>query len=796
MGKVKLKTFLKKFTACVLVAAMTVSTPLTAFAAEFSDFFSISDGESENDSDTGTVSSTHSGTNTEALRENEGRIKGFIIYDSNGVIVASKDDNINESKKIVMVPGKQEVLTAVFRIEGGLTSNVTPTQLYENIRWRSTNPTVVAVDAKSGSMNKCPINAKQAGTATVTASLDINRDGKYDWEASVQVEVFEPSVDNIRWNITDTFYVKHTYCLSDYLQIGNGDIDATDVITFAVNGAAQVATISGDMLTIKKAGDITLLAVLPDGTEISSEKIKVTEGNPVKKLTAYVGEDKSNKVTLDFGKDGEEYVPNPQQNVSVLVETKNGVVENDENTGTTSATVTTDDIIWTTNNPSVATVEAVEDQTKAVITATDGIGKATITAKSTSGKTAKFNVTVKATLISINSVTINGGGYAWSGKTEELIIDRTPVQNRDKFKVTSSDKLVKTKSTANNVTITPANDLKLAEGEEGIDVTLTVAPSDKNLEDLAKEATITVMQSDVEIKKVSNLNDGPENAKDMNKQTIRANRWETYDYGLDLIEKRPIPGEDAVSWVSSNVKVATVNNGHLEVVGEGTAKITVSSIYKNKKDKYVQSKETFTVKSTPICEGIVLKSNAAVYDLSQKKPKAVTINIKQQLPQKANDEIEWYVNGVKQVRSAKDKNITDKKITIQPNTFKSMKVEEGDTVEVMAVSTKDSSVYAVATIYVVKPAAKKVAFKKKEVTFQIGGTKPKLCDEIEAPTVTGSKSDKVVSYTVDKKGASIVKAEKTKDGVKLTAVGAGKATVTAFTASGKKATLKVTVTVK
>lgn len=797
MKKVRFEMFVKKFTACVLAAAMTISTPLTAFATEFSDNFSQPGGTNGSDSETDTISSTD--TNTTVLNEkNRAKITGLMIYGPDS---------------ITMLPKEQEVITAAVLTNDKLEDDVTIAQLNKKIRWRSSDPKVVSISAKSESMNKCTLNARNTGTATITASLDADQDGKYDYTASVEVKVFQPSRDNIRWNITDAdkFYVKHTYTLSEYLVIdGDVKVNAVDVVTFAVKGSSKVATISGDKLTIKGEGKITLSAVLPDGTAIPDAEITASVGSPVKKMTPMVFDVdekdyvNSNKVELDFGQNNVA-VDHPSQSVFLNIITTDDADDADNKT--------TDDIEWKSNNESVATVSAdptdPKNQAKAVITATDGIGKATITAKATSGKTAKFSVTVKATLIRIESVSISGD-CAWSGKTEELIIERVPEQNRDKFKVTVTDpdteeksKLVKAKSTANIATITPANDLKLTSGgddennKDSITVRVTVESNDKYSEVEPKWADIIVKQSDFKFKYVKDDLDG-RSMDEKEKKTVRTNPPFTEDEERVLEytaepDTKYLDAESVVSWVSSNVKVATVDDGKVKIVGQGTAKITASSVYKEK-GKYKQIKKSFTVKSTPACERIELKSNTAAYNLSKKK--AVTINVKQQYSdssKKANDEIVWYVDGVKQTPS---KNATDKKLVVQPAVFKGM--QEGDTVEVMAMSKMNSSVYAVATIYVVKSAAKKVAFAekyKKGVTLSVGATR----SDIETPKI---QSDPIVSYTVDKKGVGIVKVETiekmTDDGelkeyLKLTGIGEGKATVTALTASGKKGTLKVTV---
>lgn len=832
MKKVQWKAFMKKFIAGALAAAMIISTPSTAFAADFAENFATVDDADTDDADGENLDHTAviepdepNATDTTTINEKLGQVESLIISGSN---------------KISLKKGKKTTLSATLFFTDGKVDNATIAIMNKQIQWTSSNPDVVAVDRDENNPNKCILHAYGAGTTTITAKLykvkyDENGNRKEEitestpcYEDSVTVTVREPQKDHFAWDIPKEtkFYVKGTYCLSDYLKMNGSSLasliedevleSASDVVTYAVNCSSKVATLSGDMLTVKGEGDITLCTILPDGTEGPSATITTDAGSPVKKMVA----SESNKVELDFGeKDEPNYTPTAD--VSVEGETNDG--EDIANT--------TDDIIWTSSNKSVARVEVIDnpknprDKTKAKITA-KGVGKATITARSTSGKTVKFSVTVKATLIRIEIPAQGSSEYAWSGKTEELVINRVPDKNKDKLKVTSGDKRVKVKSTAGSVMITPAADLKLTNDEdkksvgegddkiEWIEVGITVENSDASA-----ETTIKVRQSDVQIKKVIDVStieeessveeesgveteSGGEDkvstdkkAPDMNKQTIKANPDDMFEYMAVLDDKHKTPADGAVSWVSSNEKVATISDGVLEVVGPGTAKITVSSVYYEKaKKKYSQSKKTFTVKSAPICDKIEFKSTVAAYDLSKKK--AVTINIKQQLAEKADNEkvakkasdtIDWYVNGVKQKQDKKY--VTDKKITLQPAAFKNLK--EGAEITVMAVSQKNSAAREVATVYVVK-SAKKVEFAKKSVSLGIGKTTQ------VSTKVTGSKSDIVVSYTVDKKGASVVSVEKdtTEDGkeaVKLTAIGEGKATVTALTASGKKAALKVEV---
>lgn len=796
MKKVQLKAFSKRVIACALAAAMILSTPSTAFAAEFSDNFASVDDADGNSSKTETIApDVPNKTDTTAINENIGAVEELFIYG---------DSNISTK------PGKEITLTAALRFTEGKIDNAALKALHKQITWTTSAPEIVSIRRDEKNPNKCILNPRAAGSVTITATLtvvkydedgNVKEDTAVTFDDFVTVTVRAPKKEEFAWNIqkADKFYVKGTYCLSDFLNMNGKSISsliededlnsASEVVTYAVNGSSKVAVVNGDTLTVKGVGDITLFAILPDGTEGPSVEITTEAGSPIKKLIA-----SDSKVELDFG-EKENVIPT--YDVSVDVET----VDGDD---------TTDVITWTTNKPSVAYVDVdpkkPEDQTRAQITAV-GVGKATITAKATSGKTAKFNVTVKATLIRIEIAPQGSNEYAWSGKTEELKITRVPEQNKEKLKVTSLDKRVKVKSVAGSVTITPAVDLKLAddenkksvgEGDDAFDYTeveLEVTASDKN-SDASANTTIKVRQCDVQIKKVTDTSVDPEEAKDMDKQTVRTNPYETYTYQAELSDKHNKPGTSAVSWASSNVNVARISNmGELTVVGSGTAKITVSSVYAKSKGKYATSKKTFTVKSTPACDKIVLKSDTAAYDQSKPK-KAVTITIKQQLSwdsKKANDEIDWYVNGVKQKKDKKY--VTDKKITLQSTAFRGL--EAGSIVEVMAVSKMNPEVSAIATVYVVKPAAKKIAFRAKNVSLSVGESK-----DTAALTVTGSKNDPVVRYEVDKKGKGVVSTEakvvKQDDGtpkylVTLTGIGQGKATVTAYTASGKKAALKVEV---
>lgn len=712
---------LKKLTAYAMVAAMAVSTPLTASAAEFADNFWISDGGSESGTETGTVSTTD--TNTTVLNENAASILGLAISPAS----------------VVMGQYETQTLEATVLTDGKI-DDATMKQIISQIKWRSSNNSIVTVDAKKESMNICPINAKKGGFATVTAGLDLDNDGTDDYVARTRVMV-KVAATGLEWNISadDHFYVKHTYDLHDFVTVTPAD--ATDDIAFGVKGSAKVATVSEDgILTVKAVSKnaaenkLTLVAKISDKI-IAEKEVTVEAGSPVSKLTA----SNKGKVEVDFNQNGKA-VDAPEANISVTAATKDGKA-------------TTDDIVWTSNNEKIATVDVSEDDTKAVVTGV-AVGKAKITATATSGKKATFTVTVKATLISIDEVVVDD---SWSGKTEVVTVKRTPAQNTDKLKITTDNKLVKAK----NYTVTSAADLKA----ESIQVKVTA--TDSKTKKSATSAAVTIKQSDV---KLTNVMYRTDKTQLMNKKTVKANAGRQLVYNPVIDAAHATPGAEAVSWVSGKEAVATVADGKVKVVGDGTAKITASSVYKDG-NKYKTAKVTFTVKSAPKCEEIVLKSNTAAAAVGQK----VTIQVKAQLPKKAADTITWYVNGNK-VAASKD--ATDKKLTYIVNA--------NDAVDgKISVVARTATTATEATIYVASPA-KKVTATAAKTTLTVGETTT-ITAKVEGKDTTLA-AEPVVSYTVNKAG--VVKVDANGN---VTAIGQGKVTVNAVTASGKKGAVKIEV---
>ena len=133
------------------------------------------------------------------------------------------------------------------------------------------------------------------------------------------------------------------------------------------------------------------------------------------------------------------------------------------------------------------------------------------------------------------------------------------------------------------------------------------------------------------------------------------------------------------------------------MVGEGTAKITVSAVSSDAKGKYKAIKKTFTIKATPKCEQIIFKADRVTYKATAKDTAKVVVNIKQQVPKKANDTITWYVlkdSQLIEIPANSKAGVNDKKCTFTVSDIKNKYAENG----VVTVIAKTGTVEAKAKI--------------------------------------------------------------------------------------------------
>ena len=216
----------------------------------------------------------------------------------------------------------------------------------------------------------------------------------------------------------------------------------------------------------------------------------------------------------------------------------------------------------------------------------------------------------------------------------------------------------------------------------------------------------------------------------------------------------PKTATDKLTWSTSNKKVVTVTkSGKIKGVKTGTATITV--------------KTTSGKKAT--CKVTVVKSNkkSAGIKLSAKK-----LTLKQ--------------NATKQLKATLDKNATDK-VTWSSSNKKVATVDKNGVVTAVkkgtvTITAKTSGGKKATCKVTVKVPATKVKLNKTKATVAKGRTLT-----LKATMTPSSSTDKLTWTSSNKKVATVDKNGKVK------ALKKGTATITVKTASGKKATCKITV---
>lgn len=208
---------------------------------------------------------------------------------------------------------------------------------------------------------------------------------------------------------------------------------------------------------------------------------------------------------------------------------------------------TTDSITWTSSNTKVATVKT---------GTVKGIkkGTATITATTTSGKTATCKVTVK--VVSTKSIKLNKSKLTIKkGKKATLKATLSPK--------TSTDSLVWKSSNKKVATVTSKGVVK---GIKAGKTTITVKAGKKTA-----KCVVTVKA----IKATS---------VKLNKKKVTTNIGKQVTLKLTV---KPSNTTDTIKWSTSNKKVATVKDGVVTTVGKGTATITAKVGSKTVKCKII-----------------------------------------------------------------------------------------------------------------------------------------------------------------------------------------------------------------
>lgn len=834
----------KKAMVWTLAATMLVATPLTASAAGLRGVYKVEDGwgntlhdEGEDDTRTGTVSATGSKS---GVLNNEEKILG-IALDKTDVKMEMEGSYNPENQVTETLEAK---IIFADSVEQSDRDKITE-ELKSAFTWTSSDRDVVTVtvqkDGKADNFtDTVTLSAKAGGNATVTVSLDRDWKGEdihFKATADVFVKQYADEVtfntaianQNVGWSldISEAFIKSPDTANEDIVY----DIESQE--------PSGVAVLKKDVLTFKKEGKVTVIAVTEKGDKRSGT-IEVKAGNPATKVEfKKVGETAKSK---KFG-----LFANNDKQIQIKAELTAKKKDEDCTDKVVSWTPKKDGIVTVTNDGNnQATLKPLK------------VGSTQITAVTTNGKKGTFTINVTATLTGIKITT--SSQTLWSGQTLGMKADLYYKGDAGELKNIGNDKLkwsiknnndvkkyAKINGTSGLLTIQSTVD-----PEQKIEVTVQSAKKIKNGAEndyvyAADNIEISMMQTDIDKIIVWENGDPAEETalatagypgkakagtvkiavgKDKIYNAIAYKTVNGKDVATRNVDGEEIALADTLNWSTAKQTIADViktgTTGKVSAVNKGKTKITVSGVKgteKNGKTTYKALKATFTVDVTKPTSTITLstKTKAVKAAANAKDRKAQTVTYKATLEKnttsKAKD-IVWTIeqknaNGESKTCVASIKN---GKVSIPKQ---SEGYAAGDTFVITA-TLKDaadkSSVTATATIKVVAESKNIAICGKNEedawATFKSNKTplvagsdviiRPQITvdgvEGIVVPGTTDATEVKAADVDLTVNKAGIVQISKAADGTyKVYGIKKGSVKITATTTDGKKATLTVNV---
>lgn len=776
---------IKKMMAYLLVGAMVISTPISASATELENAYNYNPETGEYDTSSGTGTSTASGTKAVEIPkdviEKVPQILGISVEPT-----ALEFDAPDKTKPVQARVIFDDYDSSKEDMQWAAITAEEKAKIEEQIHWFSDDYKVASFatngvnDTKTGS--KAVVKSVAGGETTVYAwieadgkawtdkwgnILDRPTDGDFIAEVSVSVK---NTVKSITFDAGNTKFAKgkRLYDLKKYTVLEYTDgtkelASASNVnLTYSIsdpkalkdNKVTATVTDAGSLKISKgDAGKVIDVDIVSEDGTHGSAKITLVAPNPITKM----GKFDPARGNLDLGF-------KEQRTLDLTCPSTTPALKD-----------TTDELVWSSNKPAIATVSASgEYGEEATITAV-GVGTAKITVKASSGKSAAFTVTVFA---SPKTVEITGADSGYTGKpiTLNAVLKAEdgmvlPVGNTSLkwAKGNNKDKNIKKVSGKKDVaTVTPAD---LLTDLNGVTSTVTVGGSYKNAsgkQTLNTEThTISLTQSDVKNVTIDIFQKTKSNDKDVVYDTMytipkkaketakNENVTVTYNGLKDLKNNKKAfyvgqnyfmdaegDGQiDSIAWAVTGKNVNyNAYDEHLTADFTGTAKTTVKASYitvdRTKPDKPKAIKNTKTINITPIqnatsiafAKPVVVKNPAKKTD----KPQSVSFAIKNIVPKKANyGKVEWkvmaydgektYVQNTTMTGAEKAtliKKFNEKSVTINvPDSFKA-----GSVVKVGAYT--QAGVVAYGYIYITEQTTKVIPQASKNgAEFKEAGTK-------------------------------------------------------------------------
>ncbi len=679
----------------------------------------------------------------------------------------------------------------------------------------------------------------EADGKTVSGKTNtVPTEGDYIAKAVVTVKEHAKS---LRFDIDAAKYVAgNEYELRDYthLVLDSGKERAATESQVAITysfaerlprGVKATITDSGLLkITKGKEGDVIVLNAIAENGAKTEKPIEITLSKQVKVTNFTI-----NANDMDMGKDTTIVERDGKQYVSQIAS-----LDNIQPTGYTDNT-----FVWSVNNKKIVDIEPIKKDGingKEARIIAKGVGKAKITVKAGSGRKITKAIEIKATADKLeivgNDPTYTGRPVTLEGQltgTNGLVVPVT-AQTKLTWSLTNkqNDKLYA--KINNKGVVTPQNILYVNKGngkpdktqivkEKYVDVSITV--KSKNGKTDTKDLRIN--QSDVKYVDITNGNYTEVEGRSLGLTDLKKNNQKaTIDntfVGQTYWFKASLTGEDkedfseSVAWTVAGKGIdASVNGAKVDakITGTSNATIKASYIILEPKGKNIIAKKITKVitikKPVQNAEKITLNKNEFVVFETGREQK-VTINVKATTPKKATYKIsDWKIKYHKAgaADDADDGASINKKISGKTNNKIQITVpadaKAGSVIKVGAYT--DGGVVAYAYIYVTEKTQKVETVPNKTHELAVGGS-VKIETTVTGLNTTVSKDDvnkpawnggstnaytvEPVTYTVDKKGASVIKLDENGN---VTALKPGKATVTIKTLSGKKkATVKITV---
>lgn len=846
---------MKRAIAFVLSLTMVLSLPMAASASGVQDLFDVDAqvaGEGFYDSESATDTGTDTGTDTtsktpvfdkeEDIKEVLPSILKVVLdkkeleLDAGGLSGELRADLIYDKSSVNKT---YEQLVSLIRFRTYYNGRLAMANEYLKLDWSPE-------EARAG-VARCDIHPRKQGEVQVFAFFDANNNGKIDpgecVSEEITVKITELANDNNTKFYKDlTFYEGQKVDLNALIDNANttswealeGKLSwsVSDDSLFVKNGVAtktKTATVDAKgVATMKKEGSAKFFAVGKKhnfAVEVTIDK--KANGNTIKSFNADPSS-KKQELTIT-GKSAK-----PEATLKVIAKA----------TTKADATVLNDYVTWTVKNPKNKTIVEVVPETanvpgkstaadtefKATVKGLD-VGKATVTATSSTGKKVNFTVTVKAPLTSLKIT--NTDQVLYTGQAVKLNVEKDPAANQDKL-------TWKVVGAGDNK---PAKDVKV--NKDGV-LTIGKNPSTRDGSKFkvvvsAKGSTVTGEYS-FDVKKLY-LRPAGETTKIKDVMPAGAARMvvpQTNTYSLadaDLqkfdivddkgakVENPPVSVADLLTWSSSKAKALDVDakGSAIAKTAAKKVKVTASALIVTKTkangDAVVASQKTAAKLVDivmPVTSLTVKKSVLGVTPNttgSNPKPKKVTLQVAQQLPKGCTKEfVSWSIVGDDlgaTIRDTKPGNANSKgELTIPAKATNGCitvqaKAENGATVTQKVYVTAKTTKVAFTEKENIVPLKANTAGKKG--TISLGQQGILGCDVQKKATDTNTLLEPIVSCTVTGKGGA--KVELRKDGklvedgkyvregneVWITPLRAGNVTIKVTTASGKSASYTLTI---